>query len=252
MTSVTLVGVDCASDPANVGLAFGVFDGLGTTVHEACRGSRSESPLDMIADRLGQSDSPILLAMDAPLGWPQPMAEALAEHRAGDPLVSDANTLFRRYTDLFAWRRIGKRPLDVGAERIARTAHAALRLLEGLRLRLNREITLAWSPEFTQCRAIEVYPAGTLTAHGIASRGYKAKEGAAARHAILRQVSTRITVDTDVPDMARGSDVLDAVICLLSAHDFLTGAALPPPPDCPAFKEGWIWIRAPVKSRWPD
>lgn len=246
MTSVQLVGVDCASDPANVGLAFGVFDGRRSTVLEACRGSRSKPPLERIAGWLAGHDGPALLALDAPLGWPQPMAEALTMHQAGDPLAVDANTLFRRHTDLFVWRRIGKRPLDVGAERIARTAHAALQLLDGLRDRLQREIGLAWSPVFSGCRAIEVYPAGTLAAHGIGSRGYKAKDGLAPRHAVLQALSSRLVMETDVPDMERGSDVLDAVVCLLSAHDFLSGIALPPAPGDPAHQEGWIWVREPV------
>src|SRR5437016_7332440 len=41
--------------------------------------------------------------------------------------------MFRRVTDDVIYERLGKRPLDVGADRIARTAHAALRFLEELR-----------------------------------------------------------------------------------------------------------------------
>ena len=47
--------------------------------------------------------------------------------------------------------------------------------------------------------------------------------------------------------MESKSDALDAVICLLAAQDFLIGKAMPPNNHAPALKEGWIWVRYPVK-----
>jgi hypothetical protein len=61
-------------------------------------------------------------AIDAPLGWPKPLAETLIDHRAGLPIETPANAMFRRTTDLFIQRKLKKTPLDVGADRIARTA----------------------------------------------------------------------------------------------------------------------------------
>jgi hypothetical protein len=61
-------------------------------------------------------------AIDAPLGWPKPLAETLIDHRAGMPIETPANAMFRRTTDLFIQRKLKKTPLDVGADRIARTA----------------------------------------------------------------------------------------------------------------------------------
>lgn len=47
------------------------------------------------------SEGPALLAIDAQLGWPLPLARGLHEHRAGQPVPGDAHDLFRRMTDRF-------------------------------------------------------------------------------------------------------------------------------------------------------
>jgi hypothetical protein len=48
-----------------------------------------------------------------------------------------ANAMFRRTTDLFIQQKLKKTPLDVGADRIARTAYAALAILGTLRVELG-------------------------------------------------------------------------------------------------------------------
>ncbi len=101
---------------------------------ELTRGSRQRSPIAIVAE-WAEAHSPVLLALDAPLGWPAALGVALAGHRAGGPLEHTPNRLFRRRTDDWVRSRFGKRPLEVGADLIARTAHAALALLEGLRQR---------------------------------------------------------------------------------------------------------------------
>jgi hypothetical protein len=37
--------------------------------------------------------------------------------------------------------------------------------------------------------------------------------------------------------------VLDAVVCLVAARDFLRNEAMPPTDRAPAEAEGWIWCR---------
>ena len=54
--------------------------------------------------------------------------------------------MFRRSTDDAIAERLSERPLDVGSDRIARTAHAALSFLERLRKLLDAPIPLAWEP----------------------------------------------------------------------------------------------------------
>ena len=63
----------------------------------------------------------------------------------------------------FIQQKLKKTPLDVGADRIARTAYAALHLLGSVRVQLHLSIPLAWAPtDISVVAAIEVYPAATL------------------------------------------------------------------------------------------
>jgi len=243
--TVHVIGVDCATTPARVGLAFGVYARGQTTVTGVTMGSPADPPGAQVARQLAKRDGPVLLALDAPLGWPVALAAGLHCHAAGAPLETPANDLFRRETDRFIRRRLGKQSLDVGADRIARTAHAALALLQGLRCQLGLDIPLAWSPALQQPGAIEVYPAATLAAYGMDSRGYRAAGNGAVRERLLGEVQQRIAVTAGVPDIRTGADGLDAVLCLLAAHDFLTGKAMPPEHPDLARREGWMWVRDP-------
>ena len=205
-------------------------------------GSGAQSPAVVIAEWLADWDGPVLLALDAPLGWPARLAEALVHHQAGDYIDVAPNQLFRRLTDEVVKQRIGKQSLDVGADRIARTAHAALALMEELRRRLGRAVSTGWTPgQVDGVQAIEVYPAATLAAHGIASRGYKADE--AARRSIASALQERMRLTIDIPAIDERADGLDACICLLAAQDYLNGAVIPAAADPQVRKEGWIWVR---------
>lgn len=156
-------------------------------------------------------------------------------------------------TDRYIYKQTGKRPLDVGADRIARTAAAAVSGLEHLRSEADSRIRLAWDHEGVRgTQVIEVYPAATLKVHGLPCDGYKDKrdEHRERREEILHGLPN-IEVPSSCQDTARSSaDALDALVCLLAAIDFLTGHAMPPQ-DCDlAHAEGWIWCRPP--GRQPD
>ncbi len=236
---VTVVGIDCATDPRNVGLALGRSDGQRATLLDVRLGSRAVPPHAVVAEWIG--DGPALLALDAPLGWPAPLGRMLATHRAGAPLADDAHMLFRRETDRVVKQRLGKQSLDVGADRIARTAHAALALLEAVGARIGRPIPLAWAPG--EAGAIEVYPAATLRSHGIASAGYKKPENVAVRDRIAGALGARLAIEAPRDVLTATDHALDAALCVLAAHDFLSGATLPPDSLPLARVEGWIWIR---------
>lgn len=242
---VTIIGVDCATDPKRTGLALARFTPHRTVVEQVCLGSSHTPPAGQIVDWLDGQAGPALLAFDAPLGWPAPLADALARHQAGGRLPTDANTLFRRETDRFVKERIGKRPLDVGADLIARTAHAALALLEEIRHQLDRPIPLAQHPSVHGVQAIEVYPAATLIVHKVETRGYKRADGLAARRAITTALGRHLQLPKDTTLMLEHHDVLDAVGCVLAGQDFLLGEALPPENEPRAIREGWIWVRTP-------
>lgn len=239
---VRIIGIDCATDDAKVGVAWATASPMGVRVMDASVCSRAESVLDRVVRCAGEAEEPLLIAIDAPLGWPRPMGEALAGHRAGAELPVSPNDLFRRATDRHIQRRLGKTPLDVGADRIARTAHAALRLLGGLRIRLAHEIPLAWCSSLTEAvSAIEVYPAATLTCLGLRSRSYKKQDQVAERREIVSAVSREIALELDTGVLEANADALDAVVCVLAAARFLDGTAFPPEDREVAEIEGWIW-----------
>ena len=213
---------------------------------EAAELGRSESGLTATISGWLQGCDQAVIAIDAPLGWPSALGTALSRHQAGGPLVDEAHLLFRRATDRFIKARVGKQSLDVGADRIARTAFAALGLLNRLRDGLGNEIPLAWTPaDLPQWSAIEVYPAATLRSHRIPDKGYKDVDGMEPRREILKRL--RFHVDTGNADgiLEHSPDVLDAVLCTLAGFDFLSGLAMAPEDLRAAKAEGWIWAHDP-------
>jgi predicted nuclease with RNAse H fold len=140
------------------------------------------------------------------------------------------NQLFRRITDIEIKERLDKQPLDVGANLIARTAVAALEMLDQIRRTTKRNIPLAWAPrEIERWRAIEVYPAATRIAHGAPDVG-GSLEG-------LEKLLDRMAV---LPAFMQSKDAVDAIVCSLAAADFLRGRAVPPVDHDTALIEGWI------------
>jgi predicted RNase H-like nuclease len=249
---IHVIGIDCAVQDKNAGLAFGICSGQSLEVRLI-----PEHPDGVLqqVEKWIDPTVPTLLAIDAPLGWPEPLGKALVDHRAGQPLVDKAHPLFRRETDREIRRRLGRQPLDVGADRIARTAHRALEILSQLAGKLSRqEIPLAWAPDLRQgVWVIEVYPAATLTACGIPIKGYKdVKKGANERRDIVTSLREHLflpdKLDTELEDCV---DALDAVVCLLAGADFILGRAMPPlvSQEQQARKEGWIWCRERVGDR---
>ena len=237
---IPVVGIDCAVDPRNVGLALGRWTGTGLSILELASGRDGVD--DTILRWLG--GRPAVLAFDAPLGWPTALGTELSAHCAGKPVAAPPNEFFRRDTDRFVKELIGKQPLDVGADRIARTAHAALSLLAAVREGSGQSLPLLWDAESAGSGgALEVYPAATLTAHGLPSSGYKKASDRAVREEIVAGLGTRCDLAVASEPMLENADVLDAAVCLLAAADFLSGSSHSPPDPARAKKEGWIWVR---------
>jgi predicted RNase H-like nuclease len=232
---MNLIGIDCATKQSNIGLALASFQDGKATVRDAKVGSETKSALAIIKDWLAEGRR-ALLALDAPLGWPTELGRNLHAHKAGEWIDVDRDRLFSRYTDREVERRLNKRPLEVGANLIARTAHAALQLLGQLRQETKLAIPLAWDcTNITETCAIEVYPRATLEAMGIK---YKWRLSA------IRKVGC-LAMEVAEKNLASEHGI-DAVVCVLAAVDFLTGR-------CPAptrremdvaEKEGWIWVRS--------
>lgn len=239
---MTLIGIDCATVDAKVGLALGVLDNGRLELRDATLCSRERLAASVVCSWLSDRTGPVLLAIDAPLGWPNPLAVALIEHRAGDALNTPANAMFRRTTDVVIQRELGKTPLDVGADRIARTAYAAVCLLGDVRGRLGLPIPLAWVPDdVSNVSAIEVYPAATLVAHRLRSTKYKKRTQLAERREIVAGLCQWLTIPETVTDLTQSADMVDAAVCLVAGSDFLQGNAMGPEDQALAQREGWIW-----------
>jgi hypothetical protein len=225
-----LLGIDCAVQPGDVGLALGELRDDIVVITRCRMANRREPPLEIAVEWLGNCDA-ALIALDAPLGWARALPASLIGHRAGQPMGWRADDLFRRETDNRIRERFRKRPLEVGADRISRTAVAALELLTALRERTGMPIPLAWNAnEGHRFRAIEVYPAATRLAHGTASvRGS------------LHGLDQVIDCSGVPPESMEPEDARDAVVCTLAAGDFLLGRAEPPANLEVAQVEGWIW-----------
>ena len=206
---------------------------------------RAQSAADAISSFI-TDDLQTLLSFDAPLGWPLALGRTLADHRAGGPVGSHGHALFRRMTDVVVKAETGQQPLDIGADRIARTAAATLAVLDELRARCGRSIPLAWTPnDVHEISAIEVYPAATLRQIGIVPRSYKKAAHADARATIVQRLAELTDMGAVESAMRASADVLDAVVCVIAGADFLGGRCrAPSSAEIPSAKrEGWIWFR---------
>lgn len=243
MSPITVIGIDCAVQPKKTGLALAEMTRSGTRVLEVATG-KDVDPASQVTAWLERMRSGVI-ALDAPLGWPVGLARSLGLHLAGEPLQTGPELMFRRETDRVVKRRIGKQPLDVGADRIARTAHAACELLADVRSRTRRSIPLIWGwGHLLDVGAIEVYPAATLTVRNLRNKGYKGKHQQAVRAGLLEALQGELTLGVGADAVTANADVFDAVICILAAQDFLAGRAAPPGDLAQAKREGWIWVRA--------
>ena len=233
VTVAHVIGVDCAVDPRKTGLVFAHMQAEGLVIKDATLASKKSSAAGIVSDWLTDS-ADALICLDAPLGWPRTMEKALAGHRAGKSFGVSSNSLFRRATDDFVHQHFRKRPLDVGADRIARTAVAALELLGEVSERLHRPIPLAWGRQERQkISAIEVYPAATRLAWNCAS-GSGCLDGLHSHFKLQPGFS--------LPD---SEHVRDAVVCVIAGKDFLLDLCFPPTDQSSAEKEGWIWVARP-------
>ena len=241
-----VVGLDMSTEPKKQGVALGEIwaDGRIEVVKV------DNGNVLKIGEVLGEvlkNQSVLLLAIDSPLGWPLPMRPVLRGHRAGEKIAICPDKVFHRNTDEFIKENIGKRPLEVGANLIARTAHAACNLLG------ERGIPVLLGYGIPKClSAIEVYPAATLCAHGWAwagqgqqSKAEKEREKRRGKVTLLKKQGV-VFQSGKVEEKALGDDdCCDACVCLLAARDFLRGECYEPSgADLEAAKvEGWIWVK---------
>ena len=85
MSAPCIVGIDCATVAERVGLALAVPEGDGWRLEVVTTGSAASPPAALVGAWLRERPN-ALLALDAPLGWPAALGDALATHRAGAPI----------------------------------------------------------------------------------------------------------------------------------------------------------------------
>lgn len=246
---LTVIGIDAATKAKNMGLARGRIDAGKLLVDEVGLGSGVQSVSKTIASWI---HGPTLIAVDAPLGWPAPMGLALAGHSAGQALSVNGNELFARLTDRLVHETARKKPLDVGADRIARTALAALTLVQEVRDTTRLPIPLSWTPGDADVGVVEVYPAATLIGRGFPTAGYKKDDadGRNARRRLLDALAREVALPHS--ELLLATDhALDAVLCLVAAMDYVRGDVVPPPAAQleQVRREGWIWFKALARGR---
>lgn len=252
-----LIGIDLAVDARNSAVTWARSDARRLVVERVTMAG-TDDVLESVLDGIDVSgDESVLLCIDAPLGWPLELGRHLASHRAGRGLGVAANDLFRRETDRDVRRRCGKTPLDVGADRIARTALRALQLLEALRSRTGLTIDLPLSVAGINApgvHALETYPAGYLAARGIRARGYRDPAARDRRLQLLREVvhafaalptaggaPVTLEIGPHPSEFAPRADLLDSLLCVLAGHRAALGGAPEPGDVDRAGVEGWIW-----------
>lgn len=238
-----IIGVDFATADCKKGMV------LATREHGYLRLDRTWDRrgcfLKTLKKWVAETKEATLIAVDAPLGWPAPLSEALKSHEAGQAIKTSANCMFGRNTDAIVHQITKKKPLEVGANLLARTAHAALASLGKLGEELGTSVSLAWTPSTRGPAAIEVYPAATLKACGIKDIGYK--KNSDKRSVIIKALKRQgMTIpDCRATELQDNPDTLDAAICVLAAEDFIAGRAPGPEDHDLARREGWIWVRRP-------
>jgi predicted nuclease with RNAse H fold len=235
------LGIDLASADARTGVA------LVDWTADGGRLLRLDQPAsdDLIVELAAGCD---VIAIDAPLGWPVAFTDALIAHRAGQPWPAlDPSELRLRRTDRLLGAR-GVWPLSVSTDRIGIVAFRAAQLLPRLG-------TGSAPARDGSDGVIEVYPAAALMIWQQRHRQYKrdATDHAEGRKAIAEWLCAtfRVQVGEEFARIVASSDLLDALICAVLAHEWLAGRteAISESERSVALEEGWIHVPPPTTGR---
>src|SRR4051812_7491601 len=131
----TTLGIDLASQPRNTALCVVAWRSDRAEIVALARGGRGvEEPTDellvasacgtrAIGGGWGDAGRPAKVAIDAPFGWPEPFARAVAAHGRMKPWPAGPGEerwpFERRETDRVVHERAKKLPLSVSTDRIA-------------------------------------------------------------------------------------------------------------------------------------
>jgi hypothetical protein len=104
MGEVTIIGLDWATQESKRGVAVARLDGGAVRDVRVVRCGRQAAALTGALEVIENSAAPVLLAIDAPLGWPAALGDSLREHRAGNAIAVPPHEMFSQATDRFVFR----------------------------------------------------------------------------------------------------------------------------------------------------
>ncbi|MBZ9728388.1 DUF429 domain-containing protein [Salegentibacter sp. JZCK2] len=237
-----IIGLDAAVQDKDIGCVLGNYSE--GSLKLLGKWERKQPLTDFITDGIKESEKAIL-AIDAPLGWPVSFRKILNTHSAGLSLDTDPELFFKRQTDLDIRQRFKKWPLEISADRIARTAFFTLNRIGKIEKDLDYKLNLLWSiQDLEKYGMLEVYPAATLLSLGFSIKGYK-KDNAPARDKLYDQLKKIYNFNNfESIDLTTIDHDFDALVCCLACVDFIEGKSLPPAKiDSDIKEEGWIWVK---------
>lgn len=206
--------------------------------------------------KVGVDDSCILslavdsdwTGIDAPFGWPDEFVAMISQHQTGSadlPPLSDElkKKLCYRLTDHRVFKRTGKWPLAVAADRIAIVTMRGIRLLAKLGVKDRSGVD----------GVVEVYPAAALRRWCFDPKGYKGKNEAniETRTALLTEIleeANGLVIPKTAEQLCNQNDhAFDALICALIARAAALDLTERPAANelATAQREGWIALPAP-------
>lgn len=238
---LNIIGWDCAVDFQNMGLCHARYH------DQKCELKTIYTPQSQIEwqenlKEVIHSGGKTLICMDIPLGWPKNFRSILSNHLPGQPLPADPDFFFRRETDLYIKKKLGKTPLDIAADRIARATQKSLVLLNELRQHLKITIPLAWENSFQEdVLVIETYPAAVLRYYQLEFR--KLKDQPLQQIKILESLKHRVTISKKLVNEIKSHHIFDSILCVVAGTDFCEGLCDEPTDRSKVQDEGWIWAR---------
>lgn len=238
------VGVDLAAEAAATAIAIVRWSPGRAVVTSVQVGANDEA----IIDAIGGSAK---VGIDCPLGWPNPFVDFITAHRYGhvdalgdQPGLERRRPLAYRTTDIATAKLVGRWPLSVSSDRIARTAMRAAVLLAKLAAQ-DRPVDRSGAGV-----VVEVYPAASLRVWGLTHRDRRRKTDVNRLSATVDRLTTAAPwLDLcSFGPLCRASDhALDSVLAALTARAaFLELTNRPTVEQLPvAQTEGWIAVPTP-------
>ncbi|MCK5152834.1 MAG: DUF429 domain-containing protein [Spirochaetales bacterium] len=259
-----IIGVDSAVQPVNNGLTLGSYNSKSFKILDKWdrTGNKNDLEQNMIETLISwiEREKQVLLCIDSPLGWPSLFGKALSGHLAGKSIEIDTSlslkdemdNFFKRKTDIDIAKRYKKIPLEVSADRIARTAFSTLKRIGILNTKIkpSQPIDLLWNNNFqekTEFKGmIEVYPAVTLLSQNLNIRGYKKTDSIHIRKNLLNNLKGKYNIHESIQDFdfTTVDHDFDSLVCCLAGIDFIEGRCKPADIENDILKtEGWIWAK---------